>query len=349
MRLWIADPRVAVSALVVGCGPPPVEVTSEVGEGSSGAPPTSTAGSADDTATSQGTAHSSETGASGTASNGSEDAGSTGEPPDPDAPLGPFDDPVPVTALNSPYSDDDPTLTGDGLEIYFASNRDLVSEDVWMSTRDTVDGMWDVPVPVATVNSVFIETFPEVSADGLLMLVASNRADGADLDIYYSQRGARGQPWPAPLSVAGAASTAQDYGATPSPDMQSVFLCRDDLPGLGQADIWEAPADLVAFVVQTPQHVTALASPESDCSVTLSPSRREIFFESTRPIVAGVDWNLWTATREDPDGPWDDPVPVEELDTAFDDIDPWLSPDRRTLWFARGSAGAYDLYVATRG
>lgn len=350
MGMSIAKPKVIVLVLAAGCQPLPAEVVVDGAEASSGAAPTT--GPAGTTSPSHDTTAGSVagTGSSGGASSGrdegsgtsSEGESSTGTPMD--EPLGPFGPPVAVAELNSAVSDDDPTLTGDLLEIYFASNR-AGSEDVWRSTRETVDDPWGMPMPVAEVNSFSLETFPEVSLDGLVLLLASDRS--GSLDVYYSQRADRDQPWSPPMSLTGLADPLlMDYGATPVPDMSRVLLCRDAAGGLGQSDIWEAPLDLVAWAVGTPVHVPELSTTVADCTATVSASGREIFFETTRSPTVG--WSVWTATREDPAGPWDEPVVVTEIDGPFDEIDPWLSPDRRTLWFASGFVGSYDLYVATR-
>ncbi len=333
--------------LLSACLPPPAEVTTS---GTSGDPaPTTTISTTsldpDTTASPEGSAGSSSTSTpASSSSSAGEDESSTGEPQD--EPLGPFGPAEPAIELNSPYSEDDPTLTGDLLEIYFASTRSG-NEDVWTSTRVSVGAGWDAPEAVDSLNTFYTETFPEVSADGLIILLASNRA-GIDFDVYFSRRGARGEPWPTPQPLPGAATALDDYGATPSPDLTSVLLCRVAPEGLGQSDIWQAPVDFGAWQVSKPVLIAELSSTLADCSATLSPSRREIFFESTRQIGAGFEWNLWTATREDPEGAWDEPVAVEELNGDYDDIDPWLSPDRRTLWFASGTAGTYELYVAVR-
>jgi hypothetical protein len=231
------------------------------------------------------------------------------------------------------------------LEIYFNSNRDGGDGDVFVATRPTVDDPWEPPMPVDVVNTLANETFPEVSADGLVLLVASDRVSVTDLDVYYSYRAARDEPWSAPQTLTGAATTGvTDWGATPTPDLSQLFLCRED--GITQSDIWLAPADLDAWTVGTAILVEELSTSFAECSSTISPSGREIFFETTRPTP--FSWSIWTATREDPEGPWDDPVAVDVLETGFDEIDPWLSPDRRTLWFASGTPGTYDLYVVTR-
>lgn len=350
---------VAVLALSLGCTPPPTEVTHNDGGSSGGPPPgstgagstmgpldgTTTAGTSDASGSSGGSTGGS-TGSGSSEASSSSDSGdsTTGEPMD--EPLGPWGDPEAATMLNAPGNEDDPTLTGDMLEIYFASNRNG-SEDVFVSTRANLGAPWDMPMPVDAVNTASIETFPEVSPDGLVLLLASDRVDVFDLDVYWSQRAARNQPWSTPMPLTGAATPGLvDYGATPTPDMTRVLLCRDDVGGAGQSDIWLATADFTSWMVGTPMHVDELATAVAECSSTLSPSEREIFFETTRPT--GFGWSIYTATREDPTGAWEDPVEVAELQTGFDEVDPWLSPDRRTLWFARGNMGTYDLYVATR-
>lgn len=343
---------VAAVGLLCGCLPPLGEVTTSESSGdASSTTSTATASIGLDTTasasmgTSLGGSGSSSGATTSASSSGSDDESSSGEPAD--EPLGPFGLAQPIDELNSFANDDDPTLTGDLLEIYFASTR-AGSEDVWTSTRASVADAWDAPVAVDSLSSIYTETFPEVSADGLLMLLASNRGTMIELDVYFSRRDARGQPWPEPVALAGAATAIDDYGATPSPDLTSAFLCRVVPEGLGQADIWLAPADFDAGVVGAPLLIPELSGPYADCSVSSSPSGREIFFESTRPIGAGFDWNLWMATRDDPRGPWDPPVAVTELNGEADDVDPWLSPDRHTLYFASGTPGVYGLYVATR-
>lgn len=367
MRDSIEHWMVAMLALSIGCTAPPSEVTYN-DDGSSGAPPPGSTGAGstmgpvlDDSTTaatsdasgvtgssSSSSGSSMESSSGSTGSEGSSSSGSgdstTGEPMD--EPLGPWGAIEPATMLNSPGSDDDPTLTADLLEIYFGSNRNG-TEDVFVSTRANTGAPWDVPLPVDTFNSGAIETFPEVSPDGLVMLFASDREAAFDLDVYWSQRAARGQPWSTPLPLTGAATVGlPDYGATPTPDMTRVLLCRDDVGGAGQSDIWMATADFTSWTVGVPMHVDELATNVAECSSTLSPSEREIFFETTRPT--GFGWSIWTAAREDPTGAWEAPTEVVELDGGFDEIDPWLSPDRRTLWYASGTMGTYDLYVATR-
>ena len=48
-----------------------------------------------------------------------------------------FDPPTPVTAVNSTSSDFDPTITADGLTLFFASRRMTMEGDLFMATRSS--------------------------------------------------------------------------------------------------------------------------------------------------------------------------------------------------------------------
>lgn len=354
MRCCIEGAKVvAILSWSMGCVPAPAEVetltittTSGGSSSTTTAPEPSTTAPGDTTAiasSSGGSTSGSSTGAVEPASSDGGSSDSTGEPTD--EPLGPFDAPVAVAELNDAVAaEDDPTLTADMLEIYFGSTRSGL-EDVWMSTRASLADPWDSPVLVGTISSGATDTLVEVSGDGLFILVASDRMLFGDHDVYYAQRGARDQPWPTPQPLPGAANPGpSDFGVTPSPDLMSAYLCR--IPS-GQSDIYEGPADFVAWVISEPTLVAELSSPGEDCSVSSSQSGREIFLETTRPATT-FGWNLFVATREDPAYPWQAPVEVAELNSNADDQDPWLSPDRRTLYFASSRSGNSELYVATR-
>src|SRR5690349_20008434 len=80
-------------------------------------------------------------------------------PPDGAMPLGPWGLP---TALFPGGGDDDPTLTGDLLELYFNRNS-----DIYTSTRASVTDAWGTPALVTELSTVYNETTPEITYDGL--------------------------------------------------------------------------------------------------------------------------------------------------------------------------------------
>ena len=116
-------------------------------------------------------------------------------------PDGTFGNRRPVPELNSPQGDQRPTIRFDGLEIFFFSNRSgsminpqtkLPSTDIWVATRRSVTDAWGMPMNVgAATNTGFGEFNPYISADGLTLYFASNRAAGpgcGGIDLYMTTR-----------------------------------------------------------------------------------------------------------------------------------------------------------------
>jgi hypothetical protein len=110
---------------------------------------------------------------------------------------------VVVTELSTSYDDLRPTIRRDGLELFFNSNRPVARRsrlnDLWVSTRPSVNSPWSTPVNVGpAINTEFEERFPALSGDGSTLVFSSNRPgsiDGSD-DLYGSRRESAFDPWP---------------------------------------------------------------------------------------------------------------------------------------------------------
>jgi Tol biopolymer transport system component len=94
-----------------------------------------------------------------------------------------------IPELNSSRTDSRPSIRHDGLELFFFSSRDG-NLDIYVATRASIDAPWDTPVRLPSpINSSSREVNPHISADGLTLLFASDRANGCgDLDLYMSTR-----------------------------------------------------------------------------------------------------------------------------------------------------------------
>jgi hypothetical protein len=105
---------------------------------------------------------------------------------------GSFGEAVPVPELSSAQSDQRPSIRFDGREIFLFSNRagSLGTNDLWMSTRESVFDAWEIPTNLgATVNSTFGEMQPSIAADGRTLFFASNRPGGCGaFDLYVTTR-----------------------------------------------------------------------------------------------------------------------------------------------------------------
>lgn len=104
---------------------------------------------------------------------------------------GSFGPAAPVASLNTASDDFRPNVRKDGLEVVFDSNRPgtIGGQDVWSSTRESVEDEWSTPIDLTTVNSSFNETRASLSWDGLTLTFGSNRTGTeGQADVYESTR-----------------------------------------------------------------------------------------------------------------------------------------------------------------
>ena len=97
-----------------------------------------------------------------------------------------------VAELNDSTANDiQPNVRADGLEVVITSNRagTLGGQDLWASTRGTVDGSWSAPVNLgAAVNTGAGETRPSLSRDGRQLLFGRAPGPEGNSDIYVTTR-----------------------------------------------------------------------------------------------------------------------------------------------------------------
>ena len=105
-----------------------------------------------------------------------------------------FDPAELVPGVNSDYDDMQPSVSRDGRELVFASNRPGPGSqggfDIWSASRDSIAGDWSAPVNLGpNVNSTANEIRAALSWKGTTLVFSSTRPGGEGmLDIYYATR-----------------------------------------------------------------------------------------------------------------------------------------------------------------
>jgi Tol biopolymer transport system component len=107
----------------------------------------------------------------------------------PDGTWGPLTD---ITELNSTANDNRPSISTNGLEIYFYSNRPggQGGNDVWVASRASIDAPWSTPVNLGPiVNTSASEQATDLSSDGQTLFFGSDRTGGSGgIDLYMTTR-----------------------------------------------------------------------------------------------------------------------------------------------------------------
>ena len=266
--------------------------------------------------------------------------------------------------LNTPAAVEGcPAIEADERTLFFASNRDGTL-DIWRSRRQRADESWGSPekLPAAINKTDSNEFCPTPLRNGKSLLFVSNKAGGCGLgDIYITREHHSGE-WSDPEHLPCSVNSAGDE-AGPSlveyDDGVVELYFSSTRPGGASA----APPDTDADIYSTQRRpdgsfgAVILAAGLSTASDDSRPNIRrdglEIFFDSNRPgsilNAAGLpSIDIWTSVRPGPAASWPGPQRVENVNTAANEVRPFLSWDAATLLLGTTREGSFDLYRATR-
>jgi len=155
--------------------------------------------------------------------------------------------------VNSSEIDENPSLSPDGLSLYFDSLRPggQGGYDIWVATRPNRNSAFGTPVNLGPhVNSAYDDGIPIVSADNCTLVFTSiNRPGGlGDYDVWMSTRADPSLPWgPATNPGAPINSTDGDFPValsrdglllfikswrpiTVGPEEAAIYVCRRSTP-----------------------------------------------------------------------------------------------------------------------
>jgi hypothetical protein len=238
--------------------------------------------------------------------------------------------------VNSASDDSWPTISKDGLSLFFASNQPggLGDYDLWVTKRDSLDDCWKTPNNLGSVvNSSSEDGTPNLTTDGHWLFFASKRSTGSCYggtvrELWVTHRRDAGDDfgWEAPINLGCAINLANADDA--GPDLfedelgnLSLYFARSftpNNPAKAVTYVSTCSADLATCNTQgqwgSGISVAALNPNLAPGGDTRMAVRRrdglEMVFSSGRAgSLAGQ--NLWVSTRTTTqDQNWLPPVPI---------------------------------------
>ncbi len=208
--------------------------------------------------------------------------------------------------VNTAAAESGPSLSADGLTLYFNSNRQggFGGQDLYRTTRASRQAPWGKPVNLGpVVNSTFAEINPNISRDGLSLYFADVEGDTVaprpgglgNTDIWVTTRASLSDPWGPPVNLGAPVNTVVTDGSPEiSDDGLRLFFNRWSGDGDGAFfDIWMASR-------RTPQDPwckpVPLGAPVNtsawDGNAELSADGRTLYFVSSRGTSDGTT-DLW--------------------------------------------------------
>jgi len=275
-----------------------------------------------------------------------------------------YDSPVHLGPLiNTDAFDGGPSLSSNGLELYFVSGRPGAlggpgDQDIYVTRRKTPHDDWGRPERVPPpISSPFFDITPSVSRDGLTLYFGSNRPGPFSPplpDLWVAHRASQTGPWEEPENLGAGVNTPLFEG--------SISVSEDDrtayFAGTTSGFVFK-----LYFATRETKHelfgprapVELGVDPEWNVyGPALTPSGHAMFFAAGKdnPFAPGAINNLYVVERANHSAPWGPPVFLSSINcpTCFSGL-PTISADARTLcWMGdRGdSFGDKDIYCAER-
>jgi len=257
--------------------------------------------------------------------------------------------------VNSSSPDGAPSISGDGLSLYFASLRDGQA-NIWVTTRESSNHDWGEPVKLGpAVNSPAWDSELSISADSLELYFASDRSGGyGGMDLWVTMRPTISDPWEEGVNLGPTVnSSADDTDVCISADGLSLYVESYRAGGHGGNDLWV-----------TKRATTSDPWPELlNLGPTVNGSMSEgapsisadglalLFSDHPNPRPGGHGGtDLWMMRRATTSDAWGEPVNLgPTVNGSGNDQGPSISTDGSTLYFfsrRSGGHGDFDIWQA---
>ncbi|MFC1652463.1 protein kinase [Planctomycetota bacterium] len=248
--------------------------------------------------------------------------------------------------VNSWAKDSTPSISADGLSLYFSLKRFGEWADLWVTTRATVADPWDPPVNLGpTINSSDTEDTPSISADGLTLYFSSWQTDWHDkMDLWKATRQTTDDVWGAPENLGPTInSSVLDWSPSISADGLLLVFCSNRPDGIGKTDLWMTRRSTTDDLWSEPVNLgPPVNSPSIEATPSISADGLLLFFQSDRPGGYGGGADIWVARRKTTDDPWSEPVNLGPVISTWGfDGNPIISADGSTLYFVSNRPGGH--------
>ncbi|HUU17383.1 MAG TPA: hypothetical protein VMW72_09560 [Sedimentisphaerales bacterium] len=255
--------------------------------------------------------------------------------------------------VNTSYNDGVACTSAGGLKLYYASMRPggYGGWDLWLATRATTEDPWEEPVNLGTtVNGSSWDMGPDISGDGLMLFLQSNRPGGqGSHDLWVTMRSSVTDPWGPPVNLGATVNSSGDeVGPSTSADGSTLFFSSNRPGGYGGDDLYVATRPTLSEPWDAPVNLGATVNTGStDRAPSISADGRMLFFHSNRPGGRG-SYDLWVARRPSVTEPWESPVNLgSTVNSSSPDVGPGISDDGQKLFFMSdrpGGSGNFDAW-----
>lgn len=246
---------------------------------------------------------------------------------------GPFGNVRPIAELASSSADDDPGVSRDGLELYWASKRTGPSK-IWTSRRASRTDPWGTPAQVTELDLTTDDKAPELSPDSLRLYF------DASGDIAMSTRATRTAAWSLPVIVLH--KPGGNVG-TPSECGQGLRLYLRDVGAASLDHLAVSNRATLSDAWSQPAPIPELESNLGDSGPWASADCNRLYFDSNRTQTGAA----YVAYRDPMTDTFGAPIELPDVRAAGSVHDLSLTSDEKYVVFSHGGTVS-QLYEASR-
>lgn len=259
-----------------------------------------------------------------------------------------------VSELNTEYNDFAPSISTDGAEIIFTSNRpngntpNEVGEydnDIYSSTL--YEGKWTKAKPIKGVNTESDDISGNLSFDGTKMLM--HREVDGQTDIFESEL--KGLNWSSPKKAHYQISSprSNERYAAYSPDGWSIYFNRDNANrSNGYEIMYSSMQSKINKDFKAAQMISTINSKFNEGPVYIHIDGETMYLASEGTGSMG-GYDIFTSSYEN--GTWSKPVNMgAPINTPYDDFFFASTANGKLAYIAsnrKGGKGGYDIYKVT--
>ncbi len=260
-----------------------------------------------------------------------------------------------VPELNTPQDDYAPSISTDGSELIFTSNREnghpvneFGNHDKDIYTSSLNNGVWSSPKQVSGgVNSLLDDVSSNLSFDGTKMLMS--RESAGQIDLYESKL--KGLEWSDPkmLHFQISSSKANEEYASYSEDGWCIYFTRDnDNRGNGYDIFSSAVQNKSVQDFMAASTITPMNSKFNDGPIYLTIDGETMYIASEgHESIGGYD--IFVSKKKG--GIWTTPVNLGyPINTPYDDFFFASTANGKFAYISSnraGGKGGYDIYKVT--
>jgi len=208
---------------------------------------------------------------------------------------------------------------------------------------------WTEPVPVMEVNTEYAEWTPFLSFDGLSLYFARGHGPAFyDFRIFEATRPVPYGPFTSVGEISGTLNSSPGNVMSPwvSPDnLRMYYFTESNL--VYDLKVTERTSDNDPWPVgiNIPGLDTLGGRPQAP---SLTADELIIVFSSYNAPGGVGGFDLWMATRPDKNSSFANVRNLTEINTAYKESKPYISPDGLTLYFPTDRNGSGQIFRATR-